>query len=196
FETLVKKINSRADIIEIWLDQIENLDDFFESLKTYHSAPPLLATCKTPEEKGLFQGTETEKIEILKKFLNSGGNLVDLDITRNSIKNIQQIPNEKLILSFHDFNNLPTNLPKLQEKMCNINPKICKVAITANTKKDLTKFLNFIKTFPSDQPTIFTTMGKLGQKGRELIGEKSWGQFYALDKNSTTASGQKTLDNI
>ena len=95
FAILLQKVGNRADLVEIWLDEINDLDDFLEKFKQFKqqnaSQISFLAVCKTPEENGSFSGSEEEKIKILQSFLDSGGNLVDLDIQRNKEENICNI---------------------------------------------------------------------------------------------------------
>lgn len=191
---LLEKINNRADIIEIWLDQITDIPNFLMKFsKQKISGPKYLAVCKRANEKGTFTGSSADRVEILKQFIEASNDLIDLDITKNLNSEIKKIPSKNLILSFHDFENIPKNLENIFQEMKNFKPLIYKFAVTTNTKKDLNVFLEFIKNFPKDKKAIFTTMGKYGQLGRVKIGEKSWGQFFALDKNSATASGQQTL---
>ncbi len=195
FKNLVSKINNRADIIEVWIDQVS--DDFFKKFKTFEKGKmKFLAVCKQIQEKGHFVGNSIDRVEQLKKFLLSGGRFVDLDITQNKKEAIEKIDTKKLILSFHDFNGVSDNLKEILQSMRALNPVIYKFAVTVNTRSDLDKFMAFIQKFPPHKKAIFTTMGKFGKEGRKQIGEKSWGQFFALDKESTTASGQRTVEDI
>jgi 3-dehydroquinate dehydratase len=100
-ENLLQKIGSKADIIEIWLDR--NADELIPVIKkirseTYQApdAPKFLAVCKTPEEKGIFLGSMEQKLLILQKFLDAGGDYIDVDFGRFPIELTNQLPNEKL----------------------------------------------------------------------------------------------------
>jgi 3-dehydroquinate dehydratase I len=188
---LVEKIGDRAHWVEVWLDKFEGDVPRIKSHK-------LIGCCKTPEERGNFVGTAEDKIEILQKFLKSGGDLVDLDITRNGEAMIHQIPSDKLLLSYHNFEKMPNKLDDIVVKMYFLSPAICKFSVTINDPISLELFLDFVRNFPSNQSAIFTTMGSLGREGRDRILEmkKSWGRFVALNKNSTTDPSQKNLDEI
>jgi len=135
---------------------------------------------------------------MLQKFLKAGGNLVDLDVKKNEEGLIRQIPSDKLLLSYHNFDKLPNNIDDIVVQMYFLSPKICKFAVTPNDPISLELFLSFVKNFPTDQSAIFTTMGPLGKEGRESIEAlgKSWGRFVALDKNNRTDPSQKVLDEI
>jgi 3-dehydroquinate dehydratase len=151
-----------------------------------------------PDERGNFAGTQIERIKILQKFLEQGGDFVDLDFVRNAEELIPHLPAKKLNLSLHDFDTVPKNLEDIFLRMKKFSPKIYKFAVTTNTKKELDYFLSFVKNFPKKHNAIFTTMGTIGREGREQI-EKlnaSWGTFVALDARHRTAEGQRTLDEI
>ncbi len=202
---LVEQVNYRADVIEVWLDEAHKEPDFFEKLKdffdelSYRARIPkklkFLGVCKCPAEKGNFDGTETERVEILQKFLDAGGHYVDLDVTLNSEEHIQKIPSDKLICSYHDFEGMPGNLNNYFVREQKFSPKIYKFAVTPKTEEELGEFVWFAKNFPADKKGIFTTMGKYGAEGRERIEQikEIWGRFYALDEDSRTAEGQPVL---
>lgn len=196
FERWVEKIDNRAHIIEVWLDQIQDLGVFLKKLKTQNpTRVPLLGVCKMPEEKGNFQGTEDERIAILKAFLEAGGTFTDLDIRRNQASNIKKINPEKLFLSFHDFETVPEDLDAIFEEMKGFKPAVYKFAVTPTSKAELHRFLTFAQKTNSDN-FIFTTMGKWGREGREKLESFSFAGFYALDSKSKTAQGQLCLDDL
>lgn len=194
FESLVLKVNDRVDIVEVWIDRVT--DVFFEKFKDFEKNNiQFLAVCKQSQEEGEFGGTALERIERLNNFLEAGGDFVDVDITQNRSKEIGEINPKKLILSFHDFRGV-SGLDEIFKQMKVYNPSLYKFAVTVNEEVELQQFMAFIEQFPRDKKAIFTTMGKLGTEGRIQIGIKSWGQFFALDAESKTASGQMTLDDL
>ncbi len=206
FKKFVQKINGRADVIEVWLDSFslssrtcfgisEMLNQVQHDKVSQDRSLKFLGVCKSPEERGTFAGTPEERIKVLQKFLDAGGDLVDLDVVRNEEKWIRKLPAKKLILSFHDFEKVPKNLEEIFAQMQKLNPRMYKFAVTTNAQPELENFLQFVKTFPKGQDAIFTTMGKLGREGRKQIEnlKKSWGEFVAIDENHRTAEGQKTL---
>lgn len=190
---LSAQVDGRAEILELWLDRYEPSEEEIQALK--NEGYQLLGVCKTELEKGSFTGNPEARCEVLKRFLNHGGDLMDLDVMRNPGELINQFPSENLILSFHDFRGMPDGLEILAERMASFEPKIYKFAITANDETDLEQFSAFVQTWPDHKPAIFTTMGTLGREGREQIKElgKSWAQFVALSEEYKTAEGQRVL---
>ena len=165
----------------------------------------LLGVCKTPKEQGKFEKESTKKIQILKDFLNSGGDFIDLDVHNNELKTLKQFEGSKLWLSCHDFNRVPENIEEIYKLMNMFQPYGVKFALTPRTPLELKDFLDFAAANTpkisyyntvKKPEIIVTTMGeKYGLLGRNEIEEKklSWGGFYALSENHTTANGQKIL---
>ncbi len=204
---LVSRINHKVDIVEIWLDQIfsefvENPNLIFEAKTLLKKVKQtfgveVLATCKSPTEKGAFVGSSEERLMVLQNFLRLGGDFVDLDILKNTGDVVAQIPSENLWLSFHHFEENPDPLPDLEglfHHMQTFNPFLYKFAIAPKDQAELEAFILFAKTFP--ERGVFTTMGLLGSQGREKLVPISWGGFYALDENHLTATGQSLLSDI
>lgn len=214
FLELTKNILNRTDMIEIWLDQVEDINVFLrgflgfrKELVNTNKWLKFLAVCKKSSEKGSFVGTKEERVEILQKFLESGGDFVDLDVTQNSTKNIQRIPPEKLWLSFHDFTgevlggsvdvSCRNTLEEIAKSMQKTSPSLFKFAIAVNSSGGLERFLEFAIKFRQrvELPSIFTTMGKYGAMGREILSQKNLTDyaFFAASEEAKTAPGQPVL---
>ncbi|HEY5714325.1 MAG TPA: type I 3-dehydroquinate dehydratase [Candidatus Gracilibacteria bacterium] len=198
FEAQYKKTLGKAHVIEVWLDQIKDLDTFLEDFEDFRKDKSefFLGVCKSVEEGGQFKGTSLEKSQILDHFLKFGGDGVDFDIARNPLKIMAPFPHERLWLSFHDYQGVPEDLETIMLGMYVLEPSIYKFSVTVDTQEALDLFLEFVNDFPPHIHGIFTTMGKLGKVGRQSIGDKSWGAFYALDEKNKTAEGQPTLADL
>jgi 3-dehydroquinate dehydratase len=205
-KNFIQKIGTKADIIEIWLDR--NAEELIDWIKKFRSnskqttdAPKFLGVCKTPEEKGIFLGSMEQKLLVLQKFLDAGGDYVDVDFGRFPEDLTDQLPSKKLWLSWHNFFGLPNDINDIVEKMGKNNPFLIKLAVTCNGDDQLEKFIAFIKknrsmlhldqgelpkaegieskntpssSRASDSITpnfIFTTMGAFGAMGRKILRE-------------------------
>ena len=203
-EMILPQLDKRVDIIEIWLDYvvqermfapslIPHIQHLLEEAKTEFKVE-LLGVCKTPAEQGSFPGSSHERVQVLQQWLQLGGDWVDVDITQNSTELIQTLPAEKLWLSFHHFSAVPDNLDKILQQMQALKPAVYKFAVTPDVEPDLERFLSFAEG--AKDPTIFTTMGELGAAGREQLKPHTWGAFYALSPEYSTASGQPTIADL
>lgn len=199
---LAQKTQNKADVLEIWLDELTWLSGFADDLKKTCPKAQLLGVCKTPEEQGTFIKDQAKKRDILLHFLDNGGDWVDLDISKNELKTVKAIPSEKLWLSLHDFDRVPVNLEETWSLMQLFKPFGTKFALTPRTPVEYMNLLEFAEDKNKSswsspkKKVIFTTMGeKYGVLGRKELQEKdlSWGGFYAISEEHSTANGQMTL---
>lgn len=198
FHSLVEEIGCRAQFVEVWLDQLHD-EEFFDVLdQVTNSCCSLVGCCKDQSEHGFFDGSEGERVKILKRFLDVGGKFIDLDITQNHEESIRKIDPENLILSFHDFDGVPENLTSTFERMKKFNPAIYKFSVTTNDEESLERFLAWARETHTHNKVIFSTMGKFGARGRAQIQKEnlSWAEFVALDERHKTAPGQRTLPDL
>jgi 3-dehydroquinate dehydratase type I len=169
----LKELSEKADLAEIWLDQIQDID-----IKTLLKDKPLpiVAVCKRPAEKGRFKGGFETLAEMLQKAIEAGADYVDLplDMPEKLNKKIVQKARKKgckVIISHHDFKKTPDypELVKITEKMAKEGADVVKIATHANSLQDtvniiaLAKYLQGRKT-----PHILIAMGQKGRLSRIL----------------------------
>ncbi len=203
-ERLLPQLDERVDIVEIWLDVLVQelmfapglvpvVQKLLEKTRVDFNVQ-FLGVCKMPSENGRFPGNKHQCIKVLQQFLQLGGNFVDLDVLQNSTEHIHLIPADKLWLSCHDFKTVPKNLPDVKDNMKTFKPAVFKFAVTPENASQLDEFITFAKQ--NSDTTIFTTMGKFGINGREQLKSYTYGAFYALSPDTTTASGQPSLADL
>ncbi len=172
-----------ADVIEIWFDEIKDLEKFsFEKIRK-----PILYK---------WQGN-MENLQLLKnakiKYID-----IDLAVSDNVIKEIRKInPKIELIISFHDFEKTPKppELKKIAERMRKKGADIVKIAATAQNFKDTLTMLEFLNQLPGKK--ICLCMGKEGLLTRtsgHLLG--NYLMYAPLSQKEATASGQIPLKEL
>lgn len=203
-ERLLPQLDERVDIVEIWLDILVQelmfapglvpvVQQLLEKTRADFNVQ-FLGVCKMPTENGGFPGNKNQRIQVLLQFLQLGGDFVDLDVLQNTEAHIQRIPSGKLWLSCHDFKTVPENLSDIKKAMSVYNPAVFKFAVTPEDQPQLDQLIDFAKA--ETDATIFTTMGDLGANGREQLKPYTYGAFYALSPDTTTASGQPSLADL
>ncbi|MCH7902745.1 type I 3-dehydroquinate dehydratase [archaeon] len=75
----IKEASKDADIIELRLDYLKELSE--NDLKRLLKAgkKPVICTCRKIEEGGLFKGTESKRIGVLKKAMKLKTDYIDLE---------------------------------------------------------------------------------------------------------------------
>jgi len=195
---LIKKAEKKADIIEIWLDEVKDLDlkQLFENKKK-----PYLITCKSPNEKGAFDGDENKKVALLTEAAKLGADYIDIgiDTGQNLIKKlVENKETAKIIVSYHNFTRTPNfeELQKMVDLEYEFGADIGKIATYAEKEEDNLEIFKLLKTEKeNDRKIIALCMGKKGKISRIFNTELgSYVTFAALDDKNKTADGQMSIE--
>jgi len=201
------QIKGKADLAEIWLDQIKDLD-----LKNLlKKAPlPVICVCKKPSEKGSFEGSYSEIADILLEAVKNDAEYVDvpLKMPKNLSNKIFQYchrskvigQKSKVILSFHDFKKTPpfSKMLKITREMKKRGADIVKIAVMAKSIQDTFSIIFLARQLQSEKiPHILISIGKKGILSRVITPFLGGTIMFApLFKNQASASGQLTVDEL
>jgi 3-dehydroquinate dehydratase type I len=114
-----------ADMVELRLDGIADLD-VGGALQGRHL--PIVATCRPTWEGGRFAGSEEERRGILARALQLGAEFVDLE-WRAGFDDLVSTHGPRVVLSFHDFDGAPSDLPARAAAMRATGAGTIKVAV-------------------------------------------------------------------
>ncbi len=188
----IEEASKSADIIEIWLDQIQdlNLPKLFE-IKTR----PYLVVVKDKGEKGLFNGSIDDKIELLNQCIDLGAEYVDISFDTD-IQYINRLKKCNLILSYHNFSATPEteHLNTIIKEMKNKKADIIKIAVTPKTDDDIIRVINLSKIL---NKYILISMGDKGKITRiisKLLG--NYMMFAPLETKHKSADGQLDVNTL
>jgi len=185
----LKKVTN-AGIIEIWCDQLTQ-DELEEMLGTTNL--PVILNLKGPEEKGTFEGTMKERFEFLGKGLKMGADLIDLPFTPGL-----KLPNKKVVLSYHNFEETPEKLEEILAQMSELQPAIIKIATMVNSEEDLNRLIKLQVDHPGwANRRCIIGMGEKGRSTRILapVLDNAF-TFASLDDKTKTAPGQLTAEEL
>lgn len=189
----LRKANKEADIVEVWFDEITDLNEDGEKQVNLNSKKPLLYKVSK---------INFEKIEHL---LNTIKKIEYLDLDLSTDKNIfnkikQKFPQIKLIISHHDFKKTPPQkaLISLAKMMFTKGADIAKIATKANKIEDSINMLSLLSQLTKNgQKGICLCMGKYGRLTRttgHLLG--NYLMYAPLEQSESTAPGQLTLKDL
>lgn len=195
-------LRGKADIAEIWLDHIKDLD--IKSLLKNKSLP-VLCVCKKSNDKGKFKGSYPEMIEILKEASKNGANYIDIPHSAVRFSKFD-FRSSKLIVSYHNFKKTPA-LKVLLKKAIEMKKSgadlragacIVKIATMANSLEDTFTIISLAQLLQAEKiPHILIAMGQKGILSRVLtpfLGGTM--MFTPLNKKGATASGQLTVSEL
>ena len=190
----------KADIIEWRADFLGDIESIlqaapfiFEKFKDFS----LLFTVRTANEGGNISISKKDYVTLLKKVAKLGPDYIDIEYFsyRKALPQLLEFK-EKIVLSYHNFFESPTDLNARMMKMQREETGFVKVAIMAQRECDVLDLLQITRDFTMEYGPKFIgiAMGELGKISRVAGGlTGSVWTFVALDKEEGSAPGQLTL---
>ncbi len=195
-----------ADTVEVRLDHVRTTD--YASL-IQASPLPILWTLRHESEGGKFVGSISEQIDQLAAATVAGGEYVDIEYkrwieaggsSRKLVAAIEQARSSgrkvKLILSYHDFEAMPSHLGSLAKQISQA-PHVDVVKIAGYVRHVRDIFGIFDLFVEADKPVIGIGMGPLGE-GTRILARKLGGEltFASLEPGKASAPGQLTVSEM
>ncbi len=151
-----------------------------------------ILTIRSIKEGGKYEIEITEKIEYYKKIISDKNCLCDLEINEIVDQDTFSIPENNLILSYHDFSEINdfTKLKEIVKRSNSLPSKFLKIAVNIQKYSDLIKLSQIISD--SHKPVIFAGMGKLGKISRILFKHLGADATFIGLTSNPTADGQLT----
>lgn len=152
---------------------------------------PVLVTCRRPQDGGRWRYSEEQRLTLLRTAIAQGTEYVDLEW--DVALNVRRYGKTKRVISYHNFQETPANLPAIWEKMRALDPDVIKIATMANSPEDNWVTLGITKN--ADIPTIAFCMGDMGTPSRILCGK--FGApftFASISSEKQLAPGQISFD--
>jgi 3-dehydroquinate dehydratase/shikimate dehydrogenase len=174
-----------GDLVELRLDGVADLD---VAGALAGRRLPAIVTCRAPYEGGAFRGSEADRLEILSRASALGAEFVDVEWKADR-RRLRVGGATQLVLSHHDFEGTPADLPDRIRAMRAEEPHIVKVAVTPH---DLCDVVRLRKAMSFDAPHVALAMGFLGQLSRACPG--AFGSCWTFA--GTNASGQLSVDQL
>jgi 3-dehydroquinate dehydratase/shikimate dehydrogenase len=180
-----------ARLIELRLDFLAKAPDFKRLLN--NKPCPLIATVRRPVDGGRWSGNEDERLMLLRQAIVAGFDWVDLET--DIIDGIPRFKDVKRIVSYHNLREIPEDLEKIHQRMCEQDADIIKVAVTAHNPIDNLRILDLIRNSP--RPTVGICMGDLGVPSRILSARAGSPYSYAaFNKERGIAPGLPSFDEM
>ena len=170
-----------ADMVEVRLDGVEDVD---VAGALNGRRKPVIVTCRAAWEGGRFDGSEEERRAILVRAVEIGAEYVDVEF--NALASPQRTPQfddivhadrSRVIVSFHDFNGVPSDLPSLAQAMRGTGTAVIKIAVTAQRLADCLPLMGVAR----GGDAVVIAMGEAGVPSRLLASRFGSRWTYAGD---------------
>ncbi len=170
-----------ADMGEVHLDGVADVD---VAGALNGRTKPVIVTCRAAWEGGRFDGSEEERRAILVRAVELGAEYVDVEF--NALASPQRTPQfddiikadrSRVIVSFHDFTGVPSDLPSLAQAMRGTCTAVIKIAITARRLSDCLE----LRDIARGGDAVVIAMGDAGVPTRLLASKYGSRWTYAGD---------------
>jgi 3-dehydroquinate dehydratase/shikimate dehydrogenase len=153
-----------ADLVELRLDSMTSPDP---AAALADRRKPVIVTCRPLREGGLFDGSEEERLRILERAQALGAEFVDLEWDVPLEAFFKARGGRGVIVSHHDFDGVPPNLPALLRQLRSAGAEVAKLAVMVERAADLRVLL---ENAQPDGGAVLIGMGRAGLATRVLAG--------------------------
>jgi 3-dehydroquinate dehydratase/shikimate dehydrogenase len=180
-----------ARMIELRLDFLAKAPDYKRLLA--EKPCEIVATVRRPQDGGRWSGTEEARHMLLRQSIVAGFDWVDLETDVADV--IKRFKNVKRIVSYHNMREVPADLEKIHERMCQQDADVVKLAVRGQHPSDNLRVLALMKNSP--KPTVAHCMGDLGLPSR-ILGAKFGAPFTygAFNRERGIAPGLPSFDEL
>ena len=183
-----------ADLIEVRLDIFEKDANLGELVAAKRK--PVLFSCKRPEDGGQWQGTEQERLVLLRAAVIAKADYVEIEL--DAADQIRPFPGCQRVISYTNLNETPGDIGDIYRQMQTKKPDVIKLTCKASTPEEAWPLVQILNKPPV--PTVVEGLGPMALM-LSLLGRKISAPWTtaALEKGMEAFPGQPTvgeLDNI
>ncbi len=184
---LVDMLNAagQGDLLEVRLDRFGKAPELGELIAA--KPKPILMTCRRPRDGGLWDGTEDERLAILRQCIISKADYVEIEL--DAADQIRPFPGCKRVISYTNLGETPEDINDIYLEMQNKKPDILKVTTLARTPEEAWPLVQILAK--ATIPTVVTGLGKPGIM-LTILGQKMgapWA-YAALERGMESYPGQ------
>ncbi len=184
-------VEQGAKLVELRLDYINGPINIRRLLADRPC--PVIISCRRPADGGKWQGTEEQRMLLLRTAVAEGVEYIDLE--DDVAASVPRFGKTKRIVSFHDFRKTPNNLDEIHRRLAQCNADIVKISAMANHPSDNVRILDMVRK--AKMPTVGMAMGDIGVPTRILCGKFGSPITYAtFSQDRALAPGQLSFEQM
>jgi len=183
---------NQCDLVEVCLDRLHKEPDVKDMISGCKK--PVLISCRPPEEGGQFDGTEDERLQLLRQAILAGPDYVELD--PNSAMKIPRFGKTQRVVSFASMTRPLNDVEEAFEEATRCKADIVKFTWPTDTLESAWPLLAVVS-----QKRLLPVVGLgLGRSGVtfSLLGRKYGSPwiYAALEKGMEAFPGQPTVGEL
>ena len=182
----------QGDLIELCLDRLikpPDMKDLLSGLKK-----PVLVSCRNKDQGGQFEGTEEQRMVLLREAIVAAPAYIELDL--DTAKKIPRFGDTKRVISYTSLNKSLTNIDGVFDRAAKVNADIVKFTWPTPTLEDAWPLLAAV-TKKKEPPVVGLGLGNSGLTF-SLLGRKYGSPwiYAALEKGMEAFENQPTVGDL
>jgi 3-dehydroquinate dehydratase/shikimate dehydrogenase len=165
-----------ADLLELRLDTVSDPN---AAGALAGRRMPVIVTCRPSWEGGQFTGSEDERRRILADALDQGADWVDIEWRARFDDLIARVGGRRVVVSMHDYDGVPSDLPARVQSMRATGAEVVKVAVAAKRLADCVPLLDLGAQASGRGNLVVIGMGEHGVPTRILAARFGSAWTYA-----------------
>jgi len=146
----MRSLPAEVDAVELRLDMMESCD--LERLCGGKDRP-VIATNRPVREGGRCTAAEPDRLAVLRRAAELGADFVDVELS--AVPALGELPGTcRRIVSHHDTERTPPDLPGLLRRIVGVGPHVAKIAVTARGAADVPPVLDLLRHHAGKTPLI------------------------------------------
>src|SRR5262245_11434651 len=131
---LVDMINAaqQCDLLEVRLDRFGKAPDVGDMIA--HKPKPLIMSCRRPDDGGHWDGTEEERLAILRQCIISKADYVEIEL--DIADQIRPFPGCKRVISYTNLEETPGDIADIYADMQTRRPDVIQLTTLAQTPEE------------------------------------------------------------
>src|SRR5262245_1268340 len=178
----------QCDLVEVRLDRFGKSPEIGELLAA--KPKPVIFSCRRRKDGGGWDGTEEERLTILRQCIISKADYVEIE--DDVAGQIRKFPPCKRVISYTNLDETPTDIGDVYARMQEKDPDVIKLVVKAGTPEEVWPLVQIL-----NKPPVPTVVVGLGQAGVMLsILARRMGSpwtYAALERGMEAYPGQPTV---
>lgn len=190
---LADMVNAKhfGEVLEIRLDRFGKSPDIGELLGA--KPRPVIMTCRRPEDGGFWNGSEDERLALLRQCIISKADYVEIEL--DSADDIRPFPPSKRVISYTNLRETPSDILDIYEDMKTKRADVIKLVTLARTPEEAWPLVQILAK--SIVPTVVVGLGKPGIMLAILSRKLGAPWVYAaLERGMEAYPGQPTVSDL
>jgi len=181
----------QCELLEIRLDRFGKAPEIGELLAA--KPKPVIMSCRRPQDGGAWDGSEQERLAILRQCIISKADYVEIDL--DVADDIRPFPPAQRVISYTNLQETPEDVADIYAEMRTKKPDVIKLTTLARTPEEAWPLVQILA-----KPAVPIVVVGLGKPGimLSILGKKigaPW-TYAALERGMEAWSGQPTVSDL